>query len=190
MSLEVALGIEFEDGELLSEELEAVNVALEANGLPPHEEPGEPGAAKSRTSRKSMSYTTLKALQNTLLSATRDVEAWPEFDPVESMLEALEDRKLHLVCHSESEGYYVPTDFELAIYDESVPGEWVGSSAKLLAELALIAPELGVKLTKGKLSDVGAQRIALQGSEQQAGWLCLYEAARLSLEHRTVIRFG
>ncbi|WP_188301438.1 hypothetical protein [Streptomyces sp. CBMA156] len=59
----------------------------------------------------------------------------------------------HLLCHSDSAGYYVPVDFEdpLFLPDEAeVAGAGiVGSSQRLLAELAGMASSIGIDLDDG-----------------------------------------
>lgn len=56
----------------------------------------------------------------------------------------------HLLCHSDSAGYYVPVDFEdpLFLPDEAgvEGGGIVGSSQRLLAELSGIASSIGIDL--------------------------------------------
>jgi hypothetical protein len=56
----------------------------------------------------------------------------------------------HLLCHSDSGGYYVPVDFAEPLFlpkKANVDGAgMVGSSQRLLAELASIAPSLGIQL--------------------------------------------
>ncbi|WP_189243917.1 hypothetical protein [Planobispora rosea] len=55
----------------------------------------------------------------------------------------------HLLCHADSEGYYVPVDFgdPLFLPEQAnvAGGGIVGSSQRLRAELAFIAPALGIK---------------------------------------------
>ena len=65
-----------------------------------------------------------------------------------------------------------------------------------LRELVAVAPALGVALADGRLTDTEAERVNRVVEEQGpfwielAVWLSLFEAARLSIEHRTAIRFG
>jgi hypothetical protein len=104
----------------------------------------------------------------------------------------------HLICHSDSEGYYVPVDFEDVLFDEEggdLPGGMLGSSQRLLAELIAVAPALGITLAGGELSDAEAAlinaRTADDGlSRELTVWIALYEAARLSVRHQTAIVFS
>jgi hypothetical protein len=50
----------------------------------------------------------------------------------------------HLIYHSDCEGYYVPVDFGQVIVDERLPGGYLGSSVRLLAETRRIASALGL----------------------------------------------
>jgi hypothetical protein len=67
---------------------------------------------------------------------------------------------------------------------------------RLLDELAAVAAPLGIVLHNGQLHDADANAIA---DENETGgpywierlvWLTLFEAARLSIEHRAAIHFG
>jgi len=73
----------------------------------------------------------------------------------------------------------------------------LGSSFGLMRELVNLAPFIGVSLENGELSDVEAGRVndvieaeaeSLMMRELLA-WLSLYEAARLSVTHKTAIAF-
>ena len=80
--------------------------------------------------------------------------------------------------------------------EAEVPGGIVGSSQRLLAELVLVAPALGIMLRGGQLSDAEADRIdGLASSEEGlhrelSSWLALFEAARLSVENKTAVVFS
>ena len=77
-------------------------------------------------------------------------------------------------------------------------GGMLCSSFDLSDELVEIAPNLGIDLDKNdKLSDAEADRINRQAKQgdspfkiELAVWIALYEAARLSIEHKTAIVFG
>jgi hypothetical protein len=66
----------------------------------------------------------------------------------------------------------------------------------LLEELVRIAPKLGIALDDGQLSDAEADKIN-KDSESEEGlwiektvWISLFEAARLSIEHKTAVCFA
>src|SRR4051794_3262848 len=70
----------------------------------------------------------------------------------------------HLLCHSDTAGYYVPVplDDPLFLANEAgvAGGGMVGSSQGLLGELRRIAPAIGVRLDgAGELSDAEAARL-------------------------------
>lgn len=121
----------------------------------------------------------------------------PSEDP--AVDDALSDMESHLICHSDAEGLYVPVDFDEVLYaepDQKLPGGILGSSYRLLDELVLVAPALGIELADGELSDQEAERIgrlidADQGLHREyVSWLRLYESARLSIAHKTAIVFN
>ncbi len=72
----------------------------------------------------------------------------------------------------------------------------LGSSFMLQGELIAIAPALGIRLTQGKLSDQEAEKINSEAEAEsplwieKAVWLSLFEAARLSIQHKTAICFA
>jgi hypothetical protein len=104
----------------------------------------------------------------------------------------------HLLCHSDCEGFYLPIEFEEVLIDDhgQIPGGMLGSSFMLQKELVAVAPALGIRLENENLDDAEAERIN-GGVEaegplwiEKAVWLSLYEAARLSIEHKTAICFS
>jgi hypothetical protein len=69
------------------------------------------------------------------------------------------------------------------------------SSYRLLKELVAIAPKLGIMLEGERLTEAEADKIARDARSQQGlwiekiVWISLFEAARLSIEHKTAICF-
>jgi hypothetical protein len=103
----------------------------------------------------------------------------------------------HLICHSDADGYYVPVEFAKPLIDDRLCGGMLGSSQALMRELIKIAPALGISLTDhGELTDAEAQRIDEAADEEApwekelVAWLSLFEAARLSIRHKTAIVFS
>jgi hypothetical protein len=72
----------------------------------------------------------------------------------------------------------------------------IGSSQHLLRELIQVAPALNITLENGELSDAEALRINALGESDRGlyreytVWIALFEAARLSIEHNTLIVLG
>jgi len=65
-----------------------------------------------------------------------------------------------------------------------------------MEELAFIAPRLGIDMSGQSLGDAEAERLNQQVAAEvepfrieKIVWLSLFEAARLSIEHRTAICF-
>lgn len=96
----------------------------------------------------------------------------------------------HLLCHSDSAGFYVPVDFDDPLFlpaDKQVEGGgMVGSSQQLLAELCGFAPALGVGLDRNRLlSDEEGVRLDTASDHpfhtERFAWHQLYEACRTSL---------
>ncbi|MFG2680765.1 hypothetical protein [Streptomyces sp. NPDC048392] len=98
----------------------------------------------------------------------------------------------HLLCHSDSAGYYVPVDFEdpLFLPDEArVDGAgMVGSSRRLLAELSGMASSIGISPDdEGAPSDTGesglAEGLATDGpfETERFAWYQLYRACLASI---------
>ncbi len=185
------------------EELATVNRVLASERLPTHVEPRTVPPAP-RASLGSFPYSTLHHLRRAYAHRVRD-PAWiatpfpADADPAEDAdVEALTEQfASHLLCHSDSEGFYFPIDFDDVVFsneDDDIPGGMLGSSYRLLDELRLVAPALKIALVDGELSDDEAARIdGLDPSApmwaEHAAWLALFEAARISIANRTAIVF-
>jgi hypothetical protein len=103
----------------------------------------------------------------------------------------------HLICHSDTEGFYVPIDFPEPLYDDTdeLVGGMLGSSQRALEEVLLAAPLLGIDLVDGKPSKVDIDSIQEEDDTQplwieRKVWLAMYEKFRLSIEHGTAVVFG
>ena len=196
-----------EGAEWLEGGLAAANALLASAGYPAHDEPRSVPRLAPRAGLGSMPYSFLHHLRRAYARRAED-PAWmataldegedPADDPaLEEQFGALAS---HLVCHSDAEGFYLPVDFPEPLFADSaqsdVPGGIVGSSQRLLAELVQVAPALGITLRDGRLSDAEADRIDFLASSEEglhrelSSWLALFEAARLSVEHRTAIVFA
>jgi hypothetical protein len=195
-----------EGAEWFKEELARINRLLGDNGLPLHMEPRELPQLASRSALDSYPYSFLHYLRRVAARRLEDPD-WeatplpegedPSEDP--AIDEELGLMRSHLICHSDAEGYYVPIDFDEVLFDDSeeiAGGGLVGSSQRLLAELQAVAPALGIALEEGRLTDEEAERISEEVHEEgelwieKGVWLDLFEAARLSLQHGSVIVFA
>lgn len=106
----------------------------------------------------------------------------------------------HLLLHSDSEGYYVPIEFDgvLIAKNDELAGGMVGSSQRLLAECLRLRDVLGIPEEIDPEADLLWEAADAQG--EGAGWLrygvesftCvrLLHAARRSIEQRAAIVFS
>jgi len=182
-----------------------INAVLAEAGLPAHTEPKSLPALESRAQLDGFPYSFLHYLRRAYARRKAD-PAWLA-TPLADNQDPAEDEALqaeydyldsHLVCHSDAEGYYVPVDFNEVLFDSEevgLPGGMLGSTYRLMEELVLVAPALGIQLDKGQLSDAEMARLCAKAEKQDAcyreleTWMVLFEAARLSLEHKTAIVF-
>jgi len=212
MGLAISVGMLAELSDLDPEGVEfyrdyfvAVNDLLAKQGLPPHTEPETLPEMDNRCSLCSYPYSFLHYLRYAYAHRIADSKwvasplpegANPAADPV--VEEQTMQMRSHLLCHSDAEGFYLPIEFREVLFDESerIPGGMVGSSYRLLEELAFVAPVLGIRLQGSSLPDEEAQAIN-DKVERQEGlwierivWLSLFEAARLSIKHKAAVCFA
>lgn len=209
MGLAIAVGMlsdlvenDAEGAEWLREELQSANALLVDQNYPAHVEPETRLPESSRCALDSYPYSFLHYLRRMYAHVARDPN-WkpqevgegedPSDDPV--LEEETMEMQSHLLCHSDAEGFYFPVDFPEVFFDDDLPGGMLGSSYQLMRELVTLAPYLGIQLKNGELSDAEAERLN-EESESEEGfwiekcvWLSLFEAARLSLKHKTAICF-
>ena len=214
MGLTVGIGVlayllenDQEGASSLEEGFAAANLLLEAEGLPIHSEPRTFKTPVSRASIRSFPYSFIHYLRRAYAhrSANQSWMAHPIDHNVDPAADPLVDDELamlcsHLICHSDAEGFYLPIDFSDVLFadpeDSSLPGGMLGSSYRLLEELEVVAPALGIRLNDGRLPHDEAERIdelACSGEgiyRELCSWLALYEAARLSIELKTAIVFS
>ena len=194
-----------EGAEFLSRDLEQLNAALLEQGLPSHSEPRDLAPFTDRSKIIGYPYSFLHRLRRVYAHVIREPgwEATPAAEDYSAEAdtlvadESLEFRS-HLLVHSDCDGFYVPIDFEEPIFadDKMRGGGIIGSSQRLFNELVLIAPSLGIRLESDhSLSDAEAQRISelieaeVPLSVELIVWFTFYEAARLSIELKSVICF-
>ncbi|TXC75022.1 hypothetical protein FRC91_13080 [Bradymonadales bacterium TMQ1] len=194
----------------MRDDLAYINTVLEAEGLPTHQEPEafegiEGERPRPRSSLNSFPYSWLHYLRRFGAHIMRDPR-WVPY-PVEPGEDPADDRVLrqlyrqlrsHLLCHSDSEGYYLPIDFDEIYFDpkHKIRGGALGSSIRLREELLLLTDALEIEVdAEGNLDDDYAAELAAQRPAGQPFaierlvWLSLYEAARLSIAHKTAITF-
>ena len=220
MSLSIGVGIfdQADDQEIKDDweiwqdtvaDLQKINMLLEARNLPAHKEPCPSPAVDNRSPNLDFPYRYIHYLRRFYSHIISNPQQLPppvedDQDPTEdSLIEEIASPKHHLLWHCDAEGYYVPVDFPIVIEDEDLPGGFLGSSHRLLAELLILAAPLGITLRHGELSD---EQVKQLGSGQRPSntnynrrdpysiecqvWLGLFESARLSIMHRAVIYFA
>ncbi len=182
-----------------------INKFLKQNDEETYEEPEELPELDNRANCTGFSYSCLHHLRRFAAHATANPK-WkpkpfpknehPTDDPV--IIDEMSMLSSHLLCHSDCEGYYVPIEFGNPLFADNeklIPGAMLGSSYGLMRELVAVAKYLKIKLRKGVLSDAEAERINKLARQkgpfntEYLVWICLFEAARLSIEHKTAIVF-
>jgi hypothetical protein len=208
MSLGITVGrlaswLQDEDEEvakLVRRDMREVNRVLVANRLPAHVEPESLPELHSRSRLDHMPYSWYARLQRAIafsrqapkdFTAAGDEEGESDHPHVRTELTL---RRSHLICQG-VEGYYVPTDFPDPLFDtrKKLVGSILGSSQAAMRELVAVAPLLGIRLTKGKLSNAMADKIDKEEDgplyQERQAWLILFESFRLSIEHKTSVCF-
>lgn len=185
---------------LVRRELREVNRVLAAHRLPAHAEPESLPELRRRGRRDHMPYSWYARL---LRAVALSRQAPEEFAAAGEGRDALAHphvraelalRRSHLICQG-VEGYFVPTDFPEPLFDarKRLPGGVLGSSQAAARELAAVAPLLGIRLTRGGLSDALVEEIDKEEDgpyyEERQAWLILFESFRLSIEHRASVCF-
>lgn len=188
-------------------DFERINAVLLERGLPEHSEPESFDGQElvSRASLTSFPYSWLHRLRRFAAHVMRDPK-WvpypvqPGEDPAQDLVlyEMYQNMSSHLLCHSDSEGYYLPVEFEELILDpeHEISGGVVGSSVRLREELLELSGPLEIEVDEaGNLDDDVAGSVSKQRPNQvpfaieRLVWLALYEAARLSIEYDTAVVF-
>lgn len=183
-----------------------VNRVLAANGLPPHKEPESLLPFPYRGQLISFPYAWTPYLYRAVAFAR---QAPDQFSPVREGENPARDKRVdaelytfaesHLICHSDTEGYFVPVDFPLPLCDDrpgGLPGRILGSSQRALSELVRAAPLLGIPLEGRELSDEAARAVATEPDEshpywiERKVWLSMFEAFRYSVEHGCAVVYG
>lgn len=196
MGLAISVGPGLDDDDELGELFTRLADQLGELGVTWRVPPGRPGR-RSRAATTSFGYSTVHFLRRAyaLTKAGKPVtpvSTIPEMERDSDVVaEEAEMFESHLLCHSDSDGFYVPVDFE---HPEVVDGQFVGSSQRLLAELRLCAEPLGIRLSDdGTLSDAEAERVNALDTPYEnewLAWIALHEACLLSIESGHAVMFN
>jgi hypothetical protein len=183
---------------LVRRNLREVNRVLVANNLPAHVEPEALPELQRRSGLDHMPYSWYSRLQRAIAFSR---QAPKEFAPAGEdasihphVRTELGLRRSHLICQG-VEGFYVPSDFPDPLFDKrkKLVGRILGSAQAAARELVAVAPLLGIRLTKGKLSNALAEKIDKEGEgplyQERQAWLILFESFRLGIEYKATVCF-
>ncbi|MFY1695550.1 hypothetical protein [Solwaraspora sp. WMMA2101] len=184
--------------------LDELSAALAAEGVA-WQEPYDVAVPSTRPHLRGFPASALHRLRRVLALVDSATPVTPVADAAgfAADRELIDDRaallESHLLCHSDSAGYYVPVDLGDPLFLPAgtgvTGGGIVGSSQGLLAELRRCATALGVRLDPaGDLPDTEAARLfALPDDADFAvetqTWLTLHEACRASIASGRAIVF-
>ncbi|HRI71041.1 MAG TPA: hypothetical protein PK156_42710, partial [Polyangium sp.] len=156
------IGVDDEGEEMLRQDFSQINAVLREHGLPEHKEPESLPPYEWRAKLHGLGYSWIHYLRRIQAHLDED----PNWKPTPVDQDGLEEdttaddvlgscnMNLHLLWHSDCEGYYLPCDFRHVLMDvdeERIRGVMLGSSVRLMAELVALAPHLGITLPEGKL---------------------------------------
>lgn len=202
-----SIGVDDEGEDMIRHDLSQINAVLRDNGLPEHKEPEELPPFEWRPTLVGLGYSWIHYLRRIQAHLDED----PTWKPTPVDQDGLDEdttaddvigscnMNLHLLWHSDCEGYYLPQDFRHVLMDvdeDRIPGAMLGSSVRLMKELVELAPHIGIELHDGKLESKMLAELNEEPQDhspfgiERVVWLHLYEAARLSLELGTAIRFS
>jgi hypothetical protein len=186
--------------ELVRAEMREIDRVLLANGLPAHAEPETLPKLQRRCGLDHMGYSQYACLLRAIAFSRQGQEELPAVEADEDPLKDAHVRAEQTLGGSHlirlgGEGYFVPLDFPRPLTDrrKKLVGGHLGSSPAAMRELVAVAPLLGIRLTRGKLSNAAAAKIDKEEdgphyNERQA-WLILFESFRLGIEHGAAVAF-
>ncbi|MEM9538104.1 MAG: hypothetical protein AAGA60_01185 [Cyanobacteria bacterium P01_E01_bin.42] len=115
---------------------------------------------------------------------------------IDNVVERWTIPSLHLMYHSDYNGYYIPIDFPEVLEIPDIDDSCVGSSIRLLEELKEIAPYLDIQMNGDDISDREFSRVYEESMDESPSgiekmvWLTIHEMAKLSKRYKTAIVFG
>lgn len=200
-----ALNNDPEGAAVIEQDLILINKALKENNLSEHSEPLTKSPKFNEEIIDSFPYDYWHRLNrlyaHIVADPTKEAFIFPEgrasADPI--TMDQVLRMNSHLLTHSDCEGYYVPVEFIKPIFgDRNITGGGIfGSSQRLMQELLVIAPRLGVHQANGNAlptSTLKKLNAKIENDPDENSellvWVAVYEAARLSIAHKTLISFG
>lgn len=206
MSLSIGLVRQFSENFFLKNFIQGdfiyINEALQSHGLPLYTEPPASVVKGVDFPEVTWSYSTIHYLRYIAAKFIED-PTWIADEsssqkykiPAKLRDKIYQERRSHLICHSDFDGYYVPIDFETVIFDQR-SGGWLGSSVRLRKELEELAEKLKIDL--GEYTPNLSRLLALREQElkedilkhQKWTLLCLYNIATASVRYSSAIYFS
>jgi hypothetical protein len=155
--LVAGIGMDEEGEQWLRRDFSRINEVLREQGLPEHVEPERLEPFQSRARLIGLRYSWIHDLRRVQARLWDDPHWVPtpvdaqglEADTYEDDVLCVCDMRLHLLCHSDYEGYCVPLDFPEVVMDvagDRIPGGMLGSSVRLKAELIELAAVRAARL--------------------------------------------
>ena len=185
----------------IQEDFVAINKTLQKQGLPAHMETVDSGEENLKfpevcwrySSIHYLRYLAAKFIENPLWVPDK-ASANKSKIPARLCKQICEEKQSHLICHSDFDGYYLPIDFELIIFDREV-GVCLGSSVQLHKELEDLAKKLNLDL--GDYTPDLEELFKVREREFKKDFLgthkwlllCLYNIATASILYESAIRF-
>lgn len=202
------------DDSFCREQLDVINRALGAEGLPLHVEP----VLEEVLDYDMIGYSGLHYLRRIaahLWQSGKLPEPGDDSAPDDPVISEYEDmigvdyvhdgtRFDHLLWHSDCEGYYVPIEFSNVIFCDAdehgkLAGDMLGSSYTLKEELEVLARALGLPLDEVDVDDEELWEASAEQGEGE-GWkrygiesfTCkqLHEACKQSIMHKALLVFA
>ncbi|MDO6675026.1 hypothetical protein Q4517_05640 [Tenacibaculum sp. 1_MG-2023] len=179
-----------------------INKLLELDGITPYKEPEELESKPLEVG--GFPYEYIHHLRR-FYAYCAEYEDWiptpfsPDAYPSEDSL--VEDHTslltCHLLCHSDSDGFYVPVKFVDIVFatdDIPVQGTIIGSSYSLLNELKYIANKLNIQLDEeGKIVNINEVNKSINEENdfwrEKLVWCKLFEVANHSIRNKAAIIF-
>ncbi|NER00547.1 MAG: hypothetical protein F6K30_28270 [Cyanothece sp. SIO2G6] len=195
------LSREFADKKINQTMSSEINSVLEAHGLARYTEDFElcdknltlPEVVCSYKDLHCLRYLSAKIIENDFCLEKISLKGKCKISP-KLRNKIYRDKKSHLICHSDFDGYYIPVDFSEVIREPDTVG-WLGSSFQLCRELTEIAKSLNFELGEympdlKKLSNERGEELKETTFRNQK-WLllCLYNIAKASIVHNSAIYF-
>jgi hypothetical protein len=137
---------------IASKEFANINIILSKNNLPCHIELEIKSKQETWWPEINCPYSAIHQLKYVAAKFIEDPFWNPDLlsakkykIPVNLNKKIYEEKSSQLICHSDFDGFYVPIDFDNAIYDRET-NEWLGSSFGLRRELDKLAQNLNFSL--------------------------------------------